>query len=425
MKRERPQGTETRHASHATFYDTQCSCAWIRCHHFCSGKILRYSLDHKHNHHRYRWYRWSVPAPVPVVVGRSSAALAPAPAPVLVALARAVHARAMMMNLPLHTVRLLLFRLVHCTPCRRTLTMLRCFDLHLQVNITPAMTLAWASKHRGQFIVGGRNTPALGLKGIHKSAVPFLMPHLMKRSGKPCVIIDVGAATYGDVNGYDYSDTLIFLSIFDYQCSIHAFDLSGDSLRQLEKTANHTSLYTHRVALSDEVGDANIRTPHDRFSLKNLWSIANDATLPGHAGRIPSTTLDKFADDHGLAHVTYAKVDVQGHDPQVARGMKRILSEQRLSLGSFEYSQHWGVEDSLGRFQAWMSSFGYSTYLVAADIDRASPKLIPVSKPFWGAELELCEPGGSRRCVIDVLVVPRATSLERRLLRKVNAWRCD
>ena len=298
-----------------------------------------------------------------------------------------------------------------------------CYDSDTNKTISPELTLAWATEHRQNFIVGGGNDPSLGLKRIHRTILPRVLQTLL-RSARPCVLIDVGAASYGVKEGYDYSDSLIFLSLFQARCSVHAFDLGESNLQELQRSSgHHSSLHTHRLALSDNAGQSSIRTPGG-LSMGNLWSIAPDPSLHGRAGLIPTTTLDIFAEQNNIPHVAYLKVDVQGSEPQVAKGMTNLLTQRRLALGSFEYSQHWGAQESLQKFQSWLREHGYATYLVAADPKRRGTFLVPVSGRFWRRDLEMCEPGSQRRCVIDALVVKSPSQFERKLLHLVNNWRC-
>ena len=135
---------------------------------------------------------------------------------------------------------------------------------------------------------------------------------------------------------------------------------------------------------------------------------------------MPALTFDSFAKAEGIRTVRYAKVDVQGHDPRVALGMRRLLHARHVGFASFEYSNHWQSPDSLASFQAWAQGLGYSTYLVAADAARQRARLVRASGVFWQPALELCTPGSDRRCVIDLLIVEAWSALEKQLLWRVN-----
>ena len=228
--------------------------------------------------------------------------------------------------------------------------------------VTPASNLEWALAHRHAFIVGGGNDPTLGLKYVHKRVVPALLnDSSLWRRGRDivCHVVDVGAASYGPATGYDYSDSLLFLGSLGGQCTIHAFDLSASKLQELRDLAGDSpSLRTYHIALGDRDGNSTVRTPiHGADQRVNTWSIADDKSLAGSRGELRSLTFDSFAKTEGIRTVRYAKVDVQGHDPRVALGMRSLLHARRLGFASFEYSNHWQSPDSLASFQARRALF--------------------------------------------------------------------
>ena len=220
--------------------------------------------------------------------------------------------------------------------------------------VRPASNLEWALAHRHAFIVGGGNDPALGLKYVHKRVVPALLNNSSLWANRVCHVVDVGAASYGPATGYDYSDSLLFLGSLGGQCTIHAFDLSASKLQELRDLAGGSpSLRTYHIALGDRDGNSTVRTPkHGADQRVNTWSIADDKSLAGSRGALRSLTFDSFAKTEGIRTVRYAKVDVQGHDPRVALGMRSLLHARRLGFASFEYSNHWQSPDSLASFQA-------------------------------------------------------------------------
>ena len=287
-----------------------------------------------------------------------------------------------------------------------------------------ASNLEWALAHRHAFIVGGGNDPTLALKYVHKQVVPALLNDSSLWADNPgaCHVVDVGAASYGPATGYDYSDSLLFLGSLGGQCLIHAFDLSASKLLELRNLSGGSpSLRTHHIALGDRDGNATVRSPkHGGDERANLWSIADDKSLAGSRGELRALTFDSFAKTEGIRTVRYAKVDVQGHDPRVALGMRRLLHARRVGFASFEYSNHWQSPDSLASFQAWAQGLGYSTYLVAADAARQRARLVRASGVFWRPALELCTPGSDHRCVIDLLIVKAWSALEQQLLWRVN-----
>ena len=291
--------------------------------------------------------------------------------------------------------------------------------------ILPAWTRAWAADHRDSFTVKPANT-VLGLKNVHRLALPELMSlHKKTLSQHKCALVDVGAASYGPRDGHDYSDSLIFLELFSGACEVHAFDLSSRKLKELNELALHKdALRIHNLILSDSIGNATIRTQGGRLGgASNMWTAVHDPRMRASKLVLPMVTFDRFLADAGLEQVLYVKVDVQGADPLVARGMDDTLRQGRVPMASFEYSQHWQPGESLARFVNYMSSRGYSSYMVAADHAKNQSLLLPLSGSYWNSDLELCTSGGAARCVIDVLVLLHQSAWERRVLAVVNRWK--
>ena len=50
------------------------------------------------------------------------------------------------------------------------------------------------------------------------------------------------------------------------------------------------------------------------------------------------TTLDQFADEHGIDRVALLKVDVEGFEPEVFRGAKRLFTQRAIAGIVFEFS---------------------------------------------------------------------------------------
>jgi FkbM family methyltransferase len=76
-------------------------------------------------------------------------------------------------------------------------------------------------------------------------------------------------------------------------------------------------------------------------------------------------TFDKFLRQHGdpgLA-VSLVKIDVEGHENSVLRGMRQFLSEKRPPLVMFEYLERTNLEQTLGIF----AGVGYQVFEVGKD----------------------------------------------------------
>ena len=292
-------------------------------------------------------------------------------------------------------------------------------------------------------------------------------------------MVDLGAGMYGKENSPDDSDALALLAGFQTKVDVHAFEARPDKAEGLvleAKRRNSTAPYAERRLFVHAMGAA-ATAGKLRFAncggSTNWMIVAPNADAPRGCHiryEVPVTSLDELARSGVLRgrRLVYVKVDVEGSEVDVAKGMAELLASQRIELMSFEYAKNWNIplfidaqrgqgrrlngtqlealyrdpvqmERTLESFQATMDRFGYDTYLLHGGAAR-SPKaklpalthadgphntpwratLVPVHAPFFDrATFEIC----LRRhhfkqswCWNDLLVVRRAnTALKRRL----------
>jgi FkbM family methyltransferase len=90
----------------------------------------------------------------------------------------------------------------------------------------------------------------------------------------------------------------------------------------------------HRVALSDREGHAeffvSVSPVNDGLSslLASDAAVEHGVIRADHSIRVPTLTFDAFAERAGLGRVDLLKVDVEGAEAMVLRGMARTLAER-------------------------------------------------------------------------------------------------
>lgn len=305
------------------------------------------------------------------------------------------------------------------------------------------------------------------LKAFHRSVLPELRLISARELGSTaCVIVDVGAAQYGVLGGYDDSDSLEFLELFGGECAVHAFDLAEDQLRKLEQLALRASparaaaLHTHHLGLSNESG---VRAVVGEEGRQNMWALARPGapttraapTGSGERGAphaaVRTTTYDSWARAAGIGFVLYVKADIQGLEAELLAGMLGALRGRRVAACSFEYSYHWPAHASLDSLQRTVAALGYAVYILGAHVpstgargevrsSRGPPSTsmcgahpcvgahtsdafaYPVSGPYWTEAAELCA-ARKRHCIVDILVVQSPSAYEDAILQSLNGWR--
>lgn len=143
------------------------------------------------------------------------------------------------------------------------------------------------------------------------------------------VALDIGA------NAGDWTHEVLGLWP---RCHVHAFEVAPHTYRRLESAIDpsHRSRSTlHNIGLSDQSGTQTMYYFPDNDKLT--------CESPRHAGfqSVPFegrfSTLDEFSAAHGIDHVDFLKVDVEGAEYRVLAGAAELLRSGRVAAIQFEY----------------------------------------------------------------------------------------
>ena len=108
---------------------------------------------------------------------------------------------------------------------------------------------------------------------------------------------------------------------------------------QANMVRNHLDYEVHAVALSDEAGDLFLE---DRGGVDSTNRTLTDPQLTSFPTRkVRRTTLDSFIKEHVdfPKNIALVKIDVEGHENAVLRGMQRTLATLCPQILMFEYLQ--------------------------------------------------------------------------------------
>jgi FkbM family methyltransferase len=141
---------------------------------------------------------------------------------------------------------------------------------------------------------------------------------------------------------------------------------------------NHLGFEVHELALSDQAG---------AVELENAGGVDScNRTVVGFTTSVPTisvrrNTLGAFLATHSAlsAPITAVKIDVEGHENCVLRGMLSFLETQRPRLVMFEYLQRTNLAETLDLF----SRVGYRVMELKAGAPRwATPQVAPLQDLF-------------------------------------------
>lgn len=166
-------------------------------------------------------------------------------------------------------------------------------------------------------------------------------------------VLDVGANV-----GYT---ACVFARAISAGFSVHAFEPEERNFERLKRVVARRRLLGRivpvRAAVGDEDGIATLRLNP---------SHPGDHRIVGAPERggaaVPILRIDRYVEAENLAPVKFVKIDVQGHELAVSRGMSRLIAREPELEVSFEYSDR-----ESERVAEWYLARGFSLHLLSHD----------------------------------------------------------
>jgi FkbM family methyltransferase len=157
--------------------------------------------------------------------------------------------------------------------------------------------------------------------------------HFMRRCLPHCgTIFDVGA----NVGEW----TALALSI-NPGASIHCFEPSRSTYRRLVANGFPATVVCNNLGMSSVRGEAKLFVFEECSGSNSLYlrqGLANLGLLPQkHDETVRLDTLDHYCLERGIRAIDFVKVDVEGHELEVFRGMTGLLRSGQVKVIQFEY----------------------------------------------------------------------------------------
>ena len=92
------------------------------------------------------------------------------------------------------------------------------------------------------------------------------------------------------------------------------------------------------LALSDRLGTATMVVTDEGAGTHHLKSESHN--FEGRSIDVAVTTIDHYIEQNPVGPIDFIKIDAEGADPDVIRGMERLLRNGGVEMVQFEYSIH-------------------------------------------------------------------------------------
>ncbi len=209
----------------------------------------------------------------------------------------------------------------------------------------------------------------------YQGLIPDSEEHLLLRSmsrqdGKAGLALDIG------------SNVGIFATrIASLGHQVHAFEPMPDTFARLEQnvTANDLGdlIRVKLLGVGDQEGFVDFERPRNSPGQSRISTSGGPSVI-----QVPITTLDRYAEEEGLAFIDFLKIDVEGMETRVIRGGRKMFLEKRVGVALIEICP-WNLNHagtSMTELFAEIESVSYRAYRLLPDgTPGEEPKNIDLS----------------------------------------------
>ena len=168
---------------------------------------------------------------------------------------------------------------------------------------------------------------------------------------------------------------------------VHVFEPNPVCLGQIERVRS-ANMIIHPLGLSDKPGTMTLRYDPENTGIGTIESANTLSNNPGIQRLIKRNVTVDVLDSFALEGVACIKIDVEGHEPAVLRGARKLLSVERPCLlmelefrhNPRTFDEVWSVLDPLGYRMLACTNMGLES------VDRTRLADLQVGQPETNPE---------------------------------------
>ncbi len=158
------------------------------------------------------------------------------------------------------------------------------------------------------------------------------------------------------------------------KCTVHAFEPSPTTFRNLAaRFTGQTGVHVWQRGMGDTEASCQFNDYGENSVLSSFASRRKSVGLEAERViDVPIRTFDGFCADEKIPSVDFVKIDTEGFEMAVLRGMKGALQKRSVSLIQFEYGGTWlDAGETLAEANDLLNSYQYQLYkLRPASLER-------------------------------------------------------
>jgi FkbM family methyltransferase len=154
--------------------------------------------------------------------------------------------------------------------------------------------------------------------------------------------------------------TLWMSRFIDKYGEIHCFEPDKQNYSRLQTNISlnqiESIIKTNRCAVSDS--DGLVKFTEGRDGENHISNIALDSAV-----EVQSITLDTYFEFHGIQHIAYMKIDVEGFELQALKGAKKLLKNKKVDIIQLEINQQLNnAGTKVNDLLFFLENYGYNLY---------------------------------------------------------------
>ena len=144
------------------------------------------------------------------------------------------------------------------------------------------------------------------------------------------------------------------------QAKVYGFEPFKEFAQKCHKRfLNNSQIEIYQIAISDQKGYSNLTTSNYALSLHgNNLSTKHKGN---RKTKVRTIKLDNFVEEKKINIIKLVKIDVEGHELSVLKGMKNILSKQKVDVIICEvmFVEHFKGQALFVELSKFLEKFGY------------------------------------------------------------------
>jgi FkbM family methyltransferase len=154
----------------------------------------------------------------------------------------------------------------------------------------------------------------------------------------------------------------------------YAFEPTAATFQWLQRNVALNALcnvVAENVAVTEQTGTVELHVgPPDLCVYNSIADVVHPGAKGGQFARVmvPATSIDDYCAVHGIGRVDCVKIDVEGAELQVLRGMRRVAEQNRHIVFLIEFSRMMTAAcgTSVEAMAAWLGAMGFQLFVIGA-----------------------------------------------------------